>query len=73
MAALAAVAYFRDREADPGMTTEIGLMTTPLLGGLAMSDTLLASGLGAAVAVTFAAKAPLHGFVKHVLTSAEAC
>ena len=71
VAALAAVAYFRDREADPGLTTEIGLMTTPLLGGLAMSDTLLASGLGVAVAVTFAAKAPLHGFVKHVLTSSE--
>ena len=71
VAALAAVAYFRDREADPGLTTELGLMTTPLLGGLAMSDTLLASGLGAAVAVTFAAKAPLHGFVKQVLTNAE--
>ena len=36
-----------------------------------MSDTLLASGLGAMIAVVFAAKAPLHSFVKGVLTDAE--
>jgi uncharacterized membrane protein (DUF4010 family) len=56
---------------DPGLTTEVGLMAAPLLGGLAMSDPLLASGLGAMIAVVFAAKAPLHGFVKRVLTDAE--
>ena len=47
------------------------MIATPLLGGLAMSDTGLAAGLGAAVAVIFAAKAPLHGFVMRVLTGAE--
>ena len=36
-----------------------------------MSDTGLAAGLGVAVAVIFAAKAPLHGFVMRVLTGAE--
>jgi uncharacterized membrane protein (DUF4010 family) len=68
---LAAASYFRDRETDPGLTTEVGLLATPLLGGLAMSDTVLASGLGAAVAVIFAAKTMLHTFVKGVLTEAE--
>lgn len=69
--ALAALSYFRGRDDDPGLTTEIGLIATPLLGGLAMSDTGLAAGLGATVAVILAAKAPLHGFVTRVLTGAE--
>jgi uncharacterized membrane protein (DUF4010 family) len=43
----------------------------PLLGAVAMSDSGLASSLGVAVAVVFAAKAPLHGFVRRVLTDAE--
>lgn len=68
---LTALAYIRSHDEDPGLTTEIGLLTTPLLGGLAMSDTLLASALGTVIAVVFAAKAPLHGFAKRVLTSAE--
>jgi uncharacterized membrane protein (DUF4010 family) len=67
--ALTALSYSRDP--DPGLTTEVGLMTAPLLGGLAMSDTLLASALGVAVAVVFASKMPLHRFVKGVLTDAE--
>jgi uncharacterized membrane protein (DUF4010 family) len=68
---LSALSYLRSRETDPGLTTEVGLMTVPLLGGLAMSDTYLASGLGVAVAVVFAAKAPLHSFVKGVLSDSE--
>jgi uncharacterized membrane protein (DUF4010 family) len=68
---LAALSYVRSRDDDPGLTTEIGLIATPLLGGLAMSDTGLAAGLGAAVAFIFAVKARLHGFVMRVLTGAE--
>ena len=68
---LAALSYVRSREDDPGLTTEIGLISTPLLGGLAMSDTGLAAGLGAAIAFVFAVKAQLHGFVTRVLTGAE--
>lgn len=69
--ALAALSYAQGHDDDPGLTTEIGLVATPLLGGLAMSDTGLAAALGAGVAVIFAAKAPLHGFVTRVLTGAE--
>jgi len=68
---LTALSYFRSHEADHGLTTEIGLLAAPLLGALAMHDPLLAAGLAAAVAVVFAAKAPLHGFVKGALTDAE--
>ena len=70
-AALAGLSYFRSHDDDPGLTTEVGFMVAPLLGGLAMSDALLASGLGVAVAVLFAAKAPVHSFVKGALTEAE--
>jgi uncharacterized membrane protein (DUF4010 family) len=71
IASLAALSYFRSREADPGLTTEVALITMPVLGGAAMSDTLLAAGLGAAIAVILAAKTPMHGFVKRVLTDDE--
>lgn len=71
IAVLAALSYAGNRDEDPGLTTEIGLLVAPLLGGLAISDIGLAAGLGAAVAVIFAVKAPLHGFVKKVLTGAE--
>lgn len=68
---LTALSYSRDRGDDPGLTTEMGLLVTPLLGGLAMSDASLAAGLGAAVAVIFAVKEALHGFVTRVLTAGE--
>jgi len=68
---LTALSYVHSHESDPGLTTEIGLLTAPLLGALAMADPLLAAGLAAAVAAVFAAKAPLHGFVKGALTDAE--
>lgn len=68
---IAGLANFRSRDDDPGLTTDVGLLIAPLLGGLAMSDSGLASGLGAAVAVIFAGKSALHGFVKGTLTSEE--
>lgn len=68
---LTAISYLKGSKEDPGLTTEIGLVLTPLLGGLAMSDTLIASALAACVAVVLALKAPLHRFVKGVLTDAE--
>lgn len=69
--ALTLVSRASSRETDPGLTTEIGLLAVPLLGALAMVDPLLAAGLGVAVTVVFAAKIPLHGFVKGALSDAE--
>src|SRR5512140_1201523 len=71
VAVMTALSYGRIHDADPGMTTEVGLVAAPLLGGVAMSDPLLASGLSVAVAVAFAAKTPLHSFTRDVLTAAE--
>ena len=44
--ALIAIAYWRAREDDPGLTTEIALTATILLGGLAMQRPALAGALG---------------------------
>ena len=68
---LTGLSYRHSQVSDPGLTTEIGLLAAPLLGALAMADPLLAAGLAVAVAVVFAAKVPLHGFVKGALTDTE--
>lgn len=68
---LTALSYLKGSREDPGLTTEIALVLTPLLGALAMADTLLASALAALVAVVLAMKARIHRFVTGVLTDAE--
>ena len=71
VAGLAALAYRRTRNGDPGLTSEIALVLTPVLGALAMVDRLSAAMLGVVVAVLLAAKPALHRFVNGTLTSDE--
>jgi uncharacterized membrane protein (DUF4010 family) len=66
-----AVAYFNKRSQDPGLTTEIALILTVILGGLAMSAPALAAALAVSVAILLAAKKPIHGFVLGVVTKDE--
>ena len=68
---LTAVAYWRARDDDPGLTSEIALVLTVLLGGLSMQNRELAAGLGVTVAVLLAARSPLHYFVRSVLIQSE--
>ena len=68
---LTAVAYWRGREDDPGLTTEIALIVTALLGGLSMQKPALAAGVAVTVAVLLAARTRLHRFVGSVLTEDE--
>jgi uncharacterized membrane protein (DUF4010 family) len=68
---LVAVAYWRAHEEDPGLTTEIALMVTALLGGLSMQLPALAGGLGVVVVVLLTVKSRLHRFVGSVLTEDE--
>jgi uncharacterized membrane protein (DUF4010 family) len=67
---LTAIAYFRSRSDDPGLTSEIALVLIVLLGGLAMRQPALAAGVAVAAAL-LAARAPLHHFVRAVLTENE--
>jgi uncharacterized membrane protein (DUF4010 family) len=73
VAALAAVSYWRTRarERDPGLTTEIALVLTTLLGGLATQQPALAAGLGVVVALLLWSRTWLHRFVRKVLTEDE--
>ena len=66
-----ATSYYSRSSQDPGLTTEIALVLTVILGSLAISDMALAAALGVMLAILLAAKAPIHGFVKHVITQAE--
>ncbi len=71
VAALAAVGYARTLRQDPGLTTEIALLLTLLLGALAMREPPLAAALGAGVAILLAARDRIHHFVRRVLTEQE--
>jgi uncharacterized membrane protein (DUF4010 family) len=71
VAALTIVSYKVGSERDPGLTTEVALLATLLLGALAVMQPLLAAGVAVAVAVLLAARTPLHRFVRDVLSEEE--
>src|SRR5262245_19159503 len=68
---LTAAAYWRGHDADPGLTTEIALIVTTLLGGLSMQRPALAAGLAVVVATLLAVRSRLHHFVRSILTEDE--
>ena len=69
--ALTAIAYWRGHTDDPGLTTEIALIVTALLGGLSTQQPALAGSLAVTVTVLLASRTRLHGFVRSVLTENE--
>ena len=68
---LTAVGYWRGHEDDPGLTTEIALIVTTLLGGLSIQNPALAAGLAVIVACLLAARSGLHRFVRFAITEDE--
>lgn len=72
VAVLAALSYWRARaEPDAGLTTEVALILTVLVGGLAFLSPGVAACVGVVVAILLAARTPLHHFVSQVLTPDE--
>ncbi|KPF66987.1 hypothetical protein IP84_14260 [beta proteobacterium AAP99] len=69
--ALVVAAYVRSTDADPGVTTEIALFATYLLGLLAVPQPALAAGLGVAVALLLASREMLHRFTTRTLAAHE--
>lgn len=63
--------YRRTRSDDPGLTTEVAMLATFLLGVLAMRSAGLAAALGVVVAITLASKSRLHHFSREHLTPQE--
>ncbi|MBS0524435.1 MAG: MgtC/SapB family protein [Proteobacteria bacterium] len=68
---LAGLSYWRSSADDPGLTGEIALVTTALLGMLTMSAPTLAAGAGVVVAVLLYSREGLHRFVRSSLSEAE--
>ena len=68
---LTAAAYWRGHKDDPGLTTEVALILTALLGGLSMQRPALAGGLAVTVAVVLAARSPLQRFARSTLSEDE--
>lgn len=71
VAALALASYWRDRSGDPGVTTEIALFLTFVLGVLTVPHPAAAAAGGVLVAGLLAARGPLQQFATHTLSEAE--
>ena len=71
VAALALASYLRTAPDDAGLTGEVAIMLTFLLGALAIPQPVLAAGLGVAVAVLLASKPILHRLTREWITENE--
>ncbi len=67
----AATASFIKRDKEAGLTSEVTLVFTVILGGLAMSAPALSASLAVSAAILLAAKDPIHIFVRGVVTKDE--
>lgn len=71
IAALVFAGYRKTSKYDIGLTGEIALLFTALLGALAMRTPPLAAALGVAVAVLLHAKAAMHRFTRQLISERE--
>lgn len=70
--ALATVtSYWGTQQTDPGLTSEVVLVLTFLIGVLAMTQPALAAGTAVVAAILLQAKSWLHRFSRQVLTESE--
>jgi uncharacterized membrane protein (DUF4010 family) len=69
--ALVVASYFRDRSPDIGVTSEVTLFTTYLLGAYATVQPSLSAAIGVVVALTLVLREVLHRFVSRTLTQRE--
>jgi uncharacterized membrane protein (DUF4010 family) len=68
---LTAVSSKSQQELNPGNTSEIALLLTVILGGLAIGQPALSAAIAVSVAILLAAKEPIHGFVMNMVTKDE--
>jgi uncharacterized membrane protein (DUF4010 family) len=67
----ALLSYLRTNKTDPGLTTEVALVVTFLLGTMAVSNLALAVGTGVLVALILASRTQLHRFARQTLSAKE--
>jgi len=71
VAALAWVAYGRDRSEDPGATTELALLLTYVVGVMCAQNLALAAALAVGLTGVLAGRDALHRFARQWLTPGE--
>ena len=69
--ALAVIGYLKTANTDPGMTGEIAIVLTFVLGGLARGQGVIASALGVVVAILLYVKKPLQHFTRDLISDHE--
>lgn len=69
--ALAVVGYHKTVDTDPGMTGEVAIVVSFILGGLARERLALAASLGVVIAILLYAKKPLHRLTRKLITENE--
>lgn len=68
---LSLAAYQRKVEREPGLTSEVALLITCLLGALCVTRPAMAAGIGVALVALLAGRDQMHRFVRMALTEAE--
>ena len=68
---LTALSYHKSHGVDPGLTTEIALLATFIIGVLAASQPMLAAAAGVLIVVLLVLRAPLHSFARAELSDQE--
>lgn len=71
VAGLAALSHAKSRSRDPGLTTELALFTTYLIGVQSVLSPALGAACGAGLAVLLAARERLHRFATELLSEQE--
>jgi uncharacterized membrane protein (DUF4010 family) len=69
--ALVVMAYWRDRSVDAGLTSEVTLFTTYLLGALAPQFPEISGAIGAVIALVLAFRTSLHRLAKQAMSDRE--
>ena len=68
---LIGIGYWRSSTNNPGMTTELALLMTCLIGGLTVTQPTLAAFSGLVLAVLLAAKKRMHYFAQYIMSATE--
>jgi uncharacterized membrane protein (DUF4010 family) len=71
VATLGAVSHWKSRSPDPGMTTEIALFTTYLIGVMCVIEPSVGAACGTGLALLLAARRKLHRFATELLSEQE--
>lgn len=71
VALLALAGYRISRDRDPGLTGEVAMLLTVLLGALTVRSPALAAALGVVVAILLWAKAPLRRLSRELISESE--